>query len=115
MLDIVVSVLTRAIVAGTPLLIATLGEIVSERAGILNLGLEGLMSAGAVSAFIVTFATGNPWLGMLAAIALGALLSSLHGFVCISLRANQVVSGLALTMLGLGGAAAWLRRRRGLR
>ena len=107
MLDIVVSVLTRAIVAGTPLLIATLGEIVSERAGILNLGLEGLMSAGAVSAFIVTFATGNPWLGMLAAIALGALLSSLHGFVCISLRANQVVSGLALTMLGLGISGLW--------
>lgn len=107
MLDIIVSVLTRTIVAGTPLLLATLGEIVSERAGILNLGIEGLMSTGAVTAFIVTFATGNPWLGMLAAIMIGTLLSSLHGFVCISLRANQVVSGLALTMLGLGISGLW--------
>ena len=107
MLDIIVSVLTRTIIAGTPLLIATLGEIVSERAGILNLGMEGLMSAGAVSAFIVTFTTGNPWLGMLAAILVGMLLSSLHGFVCITLRANQVVSGLALTMLGLGISGLW--------
>jgi general nucleoside transport system permease protein len=107
MLDIIVSVLTRAIVAGTPLLLATLGEIIAERSGILNLGLEGLMSAGAVSAFIVTFATGNPWLGMLAAILLGMILSSLHGFVCITLRANQVVSGLALTMLGLGISGLW--------
>ncbi|MEE8440749.1 MAG: ABC transporter permease [Spirochaetia bacterium] len=102
MLDIIVSVLTRAIIAGTPLLLATLGEIVAERAGILNLGMEGIMSVGAVAAFIVAFTTGNPWLGMLAAILVGMLLSSLHGFVCISLRANQVVSGLALTMLGLG-------------
>jgi general nucleoside transport system permease protein len=107
MLDIVVSVLTRTIVAGTPLLLATLGEIIAERAGILNLGIEGVMSAGAVSAFIVTFATGNPWLGMVAAILVGMLLSSLHGFVCISLRANQVVSGLALTMLGLGISGLW--------
>jgi len=107
MLDIIVSVLTRAIIAGTPLLLATLGEIVTERAGILNLGMEGLMSTGAVTAFIVTFTTGNPWLGLLAAVLVGMLLSSLHGFVCIGLRANQVVSGLALTMLGLGISGLW--------
>jgi len=70
-------------------------------------GIEGLMSTGAVTAFIVTFTTGNPWLGMLAGILVGTLLSSLHGFVCISLRANQVVSGLALTMLGLGISGLW--------
>ena len=102
MLDIIVSILTRTIIAGTPLLLATLGEIVSERGGILNLGIEGVMSTGAVTAFIITFTTGNPWLGMLAAILIGMLLSSLHGFVSIGLRANQVVSGLAITMLGLG-------------
>ena len=107
MLDIIVSVLTRTIIAGTPLLIATLGEIVSERGGIINLGIEGLMSAGAVTAFIVTFTTGSPWLGMLAAILVGILLSSIHGFVSIGLRANQVVSGLALTMLGLGISGLW--------
>ena len=102
MLEMIVSVLTRTIIAGTPLLLATLGEIISERSGILNLGIEGMMSTGAVTAFIVTYITGNPWLGMLAAILAGMLLSSLHGFVSIGLRANQVVSGLALTMLGLG-------------
>ena len=107
MLDLIVSVLTRTIIAGTPLLLATLGEIVSERGGIINLGIEGLMSAGAVTAFIVTFTTGNPWLGMLAAILVGILLSSIHGFVSIGLRANQVVSGLALTMLGLGISGLW--------
>ena len=107
MLDIIVSVLTRAIIAGTPLLLATLGEIVTERGGILNLGMEGLMSAGAVTGFIVTFTTGSPWLGMLAAVLVGILLSSIHGFVSIGLRANQVVSGLALTMLGLGLSGIW--------
>jgi len=107
MLDIIVSVLTRTIIAGTPLLLATLGEIVTERAGILNLGMEGLMATGAVTAFIVTFTTGSPWLGLAAAILVGMLLSSIHGFVCIGLRANQVVSGLALTMLGLGISGLW--------
>ncbi|MCG8454520.1 MAG: ABC transporter permease [Spirochaetales bacterium] len=107
MLDIIVSVLTRTIVAGTPLLLATVGEIITERSGILNLGMEGLMATGAVTGFIVTFITGSPWLGMLAAILVGALLSMLHGFVCIGLRANQVVSGLALTMLGLGLSGLW--------
>lgn len=107
MLDIIVSVLARTIIAGTPLLIGTLGEIITERAGILNLGMEGLMSAGAVTGFIVTFTTGSPWLGMLAAFLVGMLLASIHGFVCIGLRANQVVSGLALTMLGLGISGLW--------
>ncbi len=107
MLDIIASVLTRTIIAGTPLLLATLGEILTERAGIINLGMEGLMSSGAVTAFIVTFTTGNPWLGLLAAILAGILLSSIHGFVCIGLRSNQVVSGLALTMLGLGISGLW--------
>ena len=93
MLDLIISVLTRTIIAGTPLLLATLGEILAERAGILNLGIEGLMSAGAVTAFIITFNTGSPWLGLFCAILVGALIASIHGFICISLRANQVVSG----------------------
>ncbi|OQX28905.1 MAG: ABC transporter permease [Spirochaeta sp. LUC14_002_19_P3] len=107
MLDIIVSVLTRTIVAGTPLLLATLGEIITERAGIINLGMEGLMSTGAVTGFIVSYISGSPWLGMLAAILVCALLSAIHGFVCISLRSNQVVSGLALTMLGIGISGLW--------
>ncbi len=107
MLEIITSILTRTVVAGTPLLLGTLGEVVTERAGILNLGVEGMMSLGAVTGFIVTFTTGNPWLGMIAAILAGALISLLHSFVTVSLRANQVVSGLALTMLGLGLSGLW--------
>jgi general nucleoside transport system permease protein len=99
---ILISVLKRALIAGTPLLLGTLGEIISERGGILNLGIEGMMSFGAVIGFIITFNTGSPWLGMVVAIIAGALFSSIHAFVCIQLRANQVVSGLALAMLGLG-------------
>lgn len=98
----VVGTLSRALAYGTPLLLATLGEIYSERSGVLNLGVEGMMILGAVSAFATAFITGNPWLGMLVAGLAGAVASLVHGFVSISLRANQVVSGLALTMLGLG-------------
>ncbi|OQY31965.1 MAG: ABC transporter permease [Spirochaetaceae bacterium 4572_59] len=107
MLEIITSILTRTVIAGTPLLLGTLGELLCERAGILNLGVEGMMSIGAVSGFIVTFTTGNPWMGMIVAILMGALISLLHAFVTVSLRANQVVSGLALTMLGLGLSGLW--------
>jgi simple sugar transport system permease protein len=100
--DIIVSVAQRTLVAGTPLLLGTIGEVICERSGILNLGVEGVMAVGAVTAFIVTFVTGNPWLGMIIAIAAGAIFSIIHAFVSITLHASQVVSGLALTMLGLG-------------
>ena len=97
---ILISILTRTLIAGTPLLLGTLGEIITERSGVLNLGVEGMMAVGAMSAFTVTLTTGSPWIGLLAAVLAGALAAGIHAFV--SLRANQVVSGLALTMLGLG-------------
>lgn len=100
--DIIISVAQRTLVAGTPLLLGTIGEIVCERSGILNLGVEGMMAIGAVTAFIVTFVSGNPWLGLMAAIAAGMLISASHAFTTITLQSNQVVSGLAITMLGLG-------------
>lgn len=100
--DVVVSVLQRTMVAGTPLLLGTVGEVICERSGILNLGVEGVMSVGAVVAFIVTYTTGNPWLALPAAIAAGMVISILHAFASVTLQANQVVSGLALTMIGLG-------------
>jgi simple sugar transport system permease protein len=100
--DIIISVAQRTLIAGTPLLLGTIGEVICERSGILNLGVEGVMAIGAVTAFIVTFVTGNPWLGLIAAVLAGALISVLHAFVSITLNASQVVSGLALTMLGLG-------------
>lgn len=101
-MDLVVSVLSRALVAGTPLLFATIGEIIAERAGVYNLGIEGLMSVGAVVAFGVTYVTSNPWLGFLAAIIITAILSSIHAFFSITLKGKQTLSGLALTMVGLG-------------
>ena len=102
--EIIISVVQRTLVAGTPLLLGTVGEIISERSGILNLGVEGVMAVGAVTAFIVTHHTGNPWLGLCAAIVAGMLISIIHAFASVSLQSNQVVSGLALTMLGLGMA-----------
>jgi len=106
-MDLFVSVLHRALVAGTPLLLGTLGEVIAERSGVLNLGVEGMLAMGAVSAFIVTLTTGSPWLGMLVAIFVGAAAASLHAVVTVSLQSNQVVSGLALTMLGLGVSGLW--------
>jgi ABC-type uncharacterized transport system permease subunit len=100
--DIIISTIQRTMVAGTPLLLATTGEVLCERSGILNLGVEGVMALGAVVAFIVTMTTGQPWLGVLAAVAAGMAISVIHAFASVSLQANQVVSGLALTMLGLG-------------
>jgi ABC-type uncharacterized transport system permease subunit len=100
--SMIVSTLIRTLIAGTPLLLGTLGEIVTERSGVLNLGVEGMMAIGAMTAFAVTLTTGSPWLGLLAAILAGTLAAGIHAFVSITLKANQVVSGLALTMLGLG-------------
>ncbi|MEM0385216.1 MAG: hypothetical protein QXH64_02035 [Nitrososphaeria archaeon] len=87
---------------GSILLIATLGEIFTERSGILNLGVEGLMCFGALSSFVVYYLTGNWITATLAAALAGLALSLIHAFVSITLKANQTVSGLAITILGLG-------------
>lgn len=102
MLDFILAALRAAIPAGTPLLYGTLGEIYAERSGVLNLGVEGMMIMGAVAGFAAAQTTGNVWLGIAAAAAAGALMALIHAFASVSLRVNQVVSGLALTMLGLG-------------
>lgn len=101
-LEFIVAALKAAIPAGTPLLFGTLGEIYAERSGVLNLGIEGMMIMGAVTGFGVTLATGNVWIGVALAAMAGGLLALIHAFLSITLRANQVVSGLALTMFGLG-------------
>jgi len=102
---LMVSILAVTIRAGTSLLYATLGEIFTERSGILNLGLEGMMIVGAVSAFAAAFATGSLWLGVLAALVASGLLASIHAVLTITMRANQTVSGLALTIFGTGLAS----------
>ena len=99
------AIIVSIIVASTPLLLAALGELVAERSGVLNLGVEGMMVMGAVAGFIATYETGQPLFGILAAIVAGMLTASLFAFVTLVLVANQVASGLALTLLGLGFAA----------
>jgi ABC-type uncharacterized transport system permease subunit len=101
-LEWVLSVLARGMAFGTPLLWGALGEIYAERAGVVNLGVEGMMVLGAFVAFATAQITGHPVLGLVAAAGAGGVAALLHGFVSVTLRANQYVSGLALTMLGLG-------------
>jgi ABC-type uncharacterized transport system permease subunit len=106
--------LERALALGTPLLWASLGEIYAERSGVVNLGVEGMMILGALFAFAVAHASGNPVTGLLAAALAGGLAALIHAFVSITLRANQYVSGLALTMFGLGAAGVLGRGREGI-
>lgn len=101
-MDLVLSFFAAAIVAGTPLLFATLGEIITERAGHLNLGVEGMMLMGAVIGFHTALITKDPVLSMVAAMFAGAFGALVYGVLTISLRANQVVAGLTLTIFGTG-------------
>ena len=94
--------LQAGVATGTVLLFATIGELLAERAGVLNLGVEGMMLMGAMAAFSVAVHQGNAWLGLLLAMLLGGMLALLHGLVTIHFQADQVVSGLALTFLGAG-------------
>jgi ABC-type uncharacterized transport system permease subunit len=96
------NILITIATAATPLLLAAIGELVVERSGVLNLGVEGMMVMGAVTGFGVALMTGSPWLGAGAAIIVGALFSLLFGFLTLTLVTNQVATGLALTLLGLG-------------
>jgi simple sugar transport system permease protein len=88
--------------AATPLLLAAIGELVVERSGVLNLGVEGMMVMGAVAGFGAAFVTGSPWLGVLAAAIAGMIMALLFAFLTLTLLSNQVATGLALTLLGLG-------------
>jgi simple sugar transport system permease protein len=90
------------ITASTPLLLAAIGELVVERSGVLNLGVEGMMVVGAVCGFAAAYATGSPGLGVVAAVLAGMAMALLFGFLTQTLATNQVASGLALTLLGLG-------------
>lgn len=101
-LSMIEAVLLTIITASTPLLLAAIGELVVERSGVLNLGVEGMMIVGAVMGFAATQATGSPYIGIVAAMISGIAMSLLFGFLTLNLMANQVATGLALTILGLG-------------
>ena len=100
-----VLLLASLMVASTPILLAAIGELVVERAGVLNLGVEGMMITGSVVGFIVAVNTGSAWLGFVGAAAGGAALSLLFALLTQVLLSNQVATGLALTLFGLGLAA----------
>ena len=94
--------LLSAMRLATPLLLAALGGLFSERAGVINIALEGLMLAGAFTAAAITWYAGSPWVGLLAAIAAGAAIAGVHAVACIRYRADQVVSGTAINILLTG-------------
>ncbi|KUO77271.1 MAG: ABC transporter permease [Desulfosporosinus sp. BRH_c37] len=104
-LNYIIAILAAGVVAGTPILYASLGEVIAERGGILNLGVEGMMLVGAVSAFYVGTYTENKWLGLLVALIAGGLMALIHAVITIGFRASQVASGLALTIFGTGLSA----------
>lgn len=94
--------LTATLRVSTPLIFAALGGMFSERAGVINIALEGLMLAGAFAAAVITYATHSPWLGSGGGMAAGVALAAVYGLFVIRLRANQIVAGTAINMLALG-------------
>ena len=104
-MDLVAQLVVLTLAAGTPLVYAALGELVTEKAGVLNLGVEGMMLVGAVVAFIVAANSKSPWLGLCAGMCAGAALSLIFAVVTLTLQANQVASGLALSLFGVGFSA----------
>jgi simple sugar transport system permease protein len=103
--DTVTAIFVATLAAGTPLVFAALGELVAEKSGVLNLGVEGMMIVGAVLAFVVASETGVLWLGVLAALIGGATMAALFAILTLSFQANQVAAGLALTIFGVGASA----------
>ncbi|MBA4268187.1 MAG: ABC transporter permease [Methylobacterium sp.] len=102
---ILVSILMTLVAASTPILLAALGELVTEKAGVLNLGVEGMMLCGAVAGFAVAFSTGSTMLGLLAAMMAGVATAMVFAVLTLSLTANQVATGLALTIFGIGASS----------
>jgi len=101
-MDFAIAFLLTTMTAATPVLIAALGELVAERSGVLNLGVEGMMVMGAAVAFVATQLSGSPYLGLVCGLLAGLLMSLLFAYVTLTLAANQVASGLSLTILGIG-------------
>ncbi|NLN70831.1 MAG: ABC transporter permease [Chloroflexi bacterium] len=112
MIPLITTILAITLRAGTSLVYATIGEIYTENSGILNLGVEGTMLLSAASGFAVAYHSGYLWLGFLVGVIVGGLLGALHAFLSVTMRANQVVSGLSITLFGTG-LASFLGQRLG--
>jgi simple sugar transport system permease protein len=112
--EFLIAVFTGTVVAATPLIYAALGELVAERAGVLNLGVEGMMLVGALAAFAVSVSTGSLFAGYMAAACASMLMALLFAVLTLTLQTNQVATGLALTLFGLGLSAFAGRRFTGL-
>jgi simple sugar transport system permease protein len=106
---IVLGIIATGIRLSTPYLLAALGEMFTQRSGIYNLGLEGIMLMGAFFGFLTTLSTGNPYLGLVAAVLVGALMGLLMAFVSVTLKAEQGISGIGLFMLGWGLSGLFYR------
>jgi ABC-type uncharacterized transport system permease subunit len=104
-MDAFIPIIISSVIAATPLIIAALGVLVSERAGVLNLGVEGIMLVGAVAAFAVGTLTGSLFVGYIAALAAGVALGLLFAFLTLTLQTNQVATGLAMALFGVGLSA----------
>lgn len=104
-MDMVIAIIVTLVGAATPILIAALGELVVEKSGVLNLGVEGMMLVGAVTGFVIQFYSGNPYLALLCGACAGAATSLIFAFLTLSLSANQTATGLALTIFGTGLSA----------
>ncbi len=104
-MELLTNILAATVVAGTPLLLVALGELICERSGVLNLGQEGMMLMGAVAGFVATLSTGSLAAGVAAAILTGMGMALLFGFMAVTLAANQYAAGLALTIFGTGLSA----------
>lgn len=107
---LVVVILAQAVIAATPLAIAGLGELVAERAGVLNIGIEGLMLTGCITGFAVAVATGSPWLGLLAAVLAAMALGAGFAAMAINARTDQIVAGMAVNLVAFGASGVlWSR------
>lgn len=101
-MSLIAAVLESTVRLATPLLLAAMGEVIAERSGVLNLGVEGMMLGGALAGFAGAVTTGSLWLGFLIGATVGAMMALIHAVFCISLKSDQVISGIMLTLLGVG-------------
>ncbi len=109
-ITIIISVISSLLKFGTPIILAGLGGVITENAGVVNIALEGMMRIGGFFAVFGTYVTGNPWYGILLAMVAGGLAGLLHAYISVSLRGNQIVSGVAINVFALGGITFFLER-----